>query len=1083
MHRLSASRRCITEYKHLCRAPSTNRPIVGPVWSEISRPYTAGPSNTDGREDDTPSATDDAKPSNGSSGEPSRTPEQRTPEQLRAKFFRDPGKQKKRPRQTLSKKASPVIVEKPIDGAPLRDIPPHKNPGDQPSFNRESKTIIRRRWDIVHMPPHRYGPTFINHIKKRSRQISFHYTWRADRTKDLHFAQVKDVLVSSANALLASGKMVEGAPELYDVSTIWKFVADDELWETGIKAYDCSPTDLLRWRNALASGSLSEAVIHLFPLLKTDRKLFYGEQERPCPPPGWLFSQLVLYRTHTTQDVAIGLRIAISALRNPHVFPLERWKLGLIVLRQICAYNLTHLLHDCITYMLMQPMSSARSKESEPPVQEVTRTSEDITKDTEEGPEDPIQAKIEAEARAVGTSTRALYSQMKFFLIVEALRQLPPSDLYTAELMRVLLKHEEAGFPLLGVMLKWIVSGDPAYGSEELVGHLLRRMEKNGYDPILSTLRFFAVVLSKRGNVEAVDKIMSKIADVVLSSTEEKKGLPIQERLDQFADIHPRYWPAISDSLAAYVEAARHRPEILEFIEELRSNTPQWNSRGRLWSTVLRTISWQKNVDLHKLIGISGQSRDPLEANASSEATRFPLQWSDVSVPDRHVPEVLQVLRTNRVAVVSVMARLLNAHQARAAIWLWQQVKEHMRNVDAYVLSVLIGALNDVNRLDLSYGIICKIAGFSVHPAIRTTVDYLWPSTKTGDMLDDGVFNSFISGLNRAGRFDVVGQVWNSMERHFGVRPTSWTLTLLITTGNYSDVLPSFTSEFAVLRDRLPFGPSRTDTVLSPTEIADALVAGQEMNASQFWDGQPPWRTAQRIFKEVLFGNFPMLKEMKSPVDAKRNSLHWLHPGSFTFKRTTTALRDLLSHLTLQGDLPVDSRFPDLYPDEYMFGAYISLLGRQSMTEEIPLALAWMRALDIKPHRRSLTLALMYYQDIGAPPPLLDRIVDQHGGNYEKLRQWIEEWVGPRETPQPAEVIRRKRAHLMGGWYPDDVNEVDEDGSERDVDEWATPGHAQTGNHQSGRHKPKTSLNEAASVLAALSSDPTQNPFKSPNKQ
>ncbi|KZT53172.1 hypothetical protein CALCODRAFT_415973, partial [Calocera cornea HHB12733] len=273
------------------------------------------------------------------------------------------------------------------------------------------------------------------------------------------------------------------------------------------------------------------------------------------------------------------------------------------------------------------------------------------------------------------------------------------------------------------------------------------------------------------------------------------------------------------------------------------------------------------------------------------------------------------------------------------------------------------------------------------------------------------VFNSLMSGLNRTRRFDIVGQVWKAMEPQFGIRPTSRTLTFLITAGNYSDVLPSFSSEFAVLRNRLPFGHSPMDRVLTPAEIADNIVRGPpSLDVSNFWDGQPPWRTAQRIFKDVLFSNFPILQDVRSPVNAKGNSFRWFPGGSFAIQRASRALHKFFSHLLLQGDLPVNSRWPDLYPDSFMFGAYISLLGRQNMIEEIPLALAWMRTLNIKPHRRLLTLALMFYHDIGAPPPMLDRLVNQHGGDYEKLRLWIEEWVGPRATPQPEEVIRRKRA-------------------------------------------------------------------------
>jgi len=94
------------------------------------------------------------------------------------------------------------------------------------------------------------------------------------------------------------------------------------------------------------------------------------------------------------------------------------------------------------------------------------------------------------------------------------------------------------------------------------------------------------------------------------------------------------------------------------------------------------------------------------------------------------------------------------------------------------------------------------------------------------------------------------------------------------------------------------------------------------------------------------------------------------------------------------------------------------LLGAARAAGEIPLVLAWMRALGVVPRTRTLAYALVFWAEVSVGAPLLERLRGGRGGEYVRLVRWMEEWVGVENVPDEAavgEAMRRVDAMRRRG--------------------------------------------------------------------
>jgi hypothetical protein len=117
------------------------------------------------------------------------------------------------------------------------------------------------------------------------------------------------------------------------------------------------------------------------------------------------------------------------------------------------------------------------------------------------------------------------------------------------------------------------------------------------------------------------------------------------------------------------------------------------------------------------------------------------------------------------------------------------------------------------------------------------------------------------------------------------------------------------------------------------------------------WDGKQAWKVANRIFEmDVLGENFPdIASTIRSPASGM--------PDVKGFFRSFSSPPGVSKF-----DVP-SSKVPHLHPAPSSFEAYINLLACFDGWSEIPVALVWMRTLNMEPQRRTLYTAILYFDD------------------------------------------------------------------------------------------------------------------------
>lgn len=295
---------------------------------------------------------------------------------------------------------------------------------------------------------------------------------------------------------------------------------------------------------------------------------------------------------------------------------------------------------------------------------------------------------------------------------------------------------------------------------------------------------------------------------------------------------------------------------------------------------------------------------------------------------------------------------------------------------------------------------------------------------------------TFMRTLAHRRRPDIIYALWDTMERHYSVRPNNHTLnTLLVTASSFSkpSQAVSLSQQMgwrsSIFRHR---SPEEIDLEGSPSQehIKASLLDKERASRRDvgfWWHDKPAWQIARLIFRDVVLGNWPELASLDPPVIAHPDGFHplidlpylrtTLRPKS-AYVSTGSQKHSLLDNEGVTGydnyTIPhiTVGRYYDIIPDQRSFDAYMQLLCAHDLASEIPETLMWQRELGILPSHRSLRLAFVHFSAVGTSAPFDEAVLLKHGAAdspYGQLKRWVKEWVPEGYMPSEKDIERERR--------------------------------------------------------------------------
>ncbi|KAI6119636.1 hypothetical protein EV401DRAFT_1961201 [Pisolithus croceorrhizus] len=319
------------------------------------------------------------------------------------------------------------------------------------------------------------------------------------------------------------------------------------------------------------------------------------------------------------------------------------------------------------------------------------------------------------------------------------------------------------------------------------------------------------------------------------------------------------------------------------------------------------------------------------------------------------------------------------------------------------------------------------------NPSIGTRIRLSRPTSPWINIIG---INEFLVSLLRIGRPDIVFKIWDNMTLLYGVLPDDVTMNILLKSALLAVKMDRESVRGSVAHFVLQTPFRRRWATSSSSALEDtgdgkrAMVVNNIMNALKtserpsvvgMWGGRAATDVARDIFRGMVLGNWPRTQHIKPPVSAVRP------PGkegapiapilelakSLVIGLSHTAVTTTAQKVKVAGDsgryntihdfanqtesILGPGAIPSVHPSSSTFLAYIKLLGLSSPSyaHEIPLTLAWMRHLSIPPTRQVLSIALVFWAEVGLRGPIFEEWAERGGySEYGRLENWIAEWVG-----------------------------------------------------------------------------------------
>jgi pentatricopeptide repeat protein len=368
------------------------------------------------------------------------------------------------------------------------------------------------------------------------------------------------------------------------------------------------------------------------------------------------------------------------------------------------------------------------------------------------------------------------------------------------------------------------------------------------------------------------------------------------------------------------------------------------------------------------------------------------------------------------IATYTVLIRgLFRRKKFKDAEKYWRKLLQTGLVIDKQALTVGLQTLTRVGK---------PYEAFAVLERMAARVDVKYPATyklQRPVILTAISMNEFLVALNRIARPDIVFKLWDHMEELYGVLPDANTLSILLQSTRLAvkmdNTLSGAVAHFSLKNPfrKSPARPSsRKEIISSIAVLLGEPGKGLRPYVSGIWNDQTPLEKARTVFQQVMFGESPeQLSKVQSPAHAIRSSI-----DTDSFRPMAELTQGLglpnLNTIDTQFIPPPDlltpegrSRYPQIVPTNRNCFNYIILLGISSRAAEIPLTLAWMRALGISPSRSTLSVALVFWAEVSMQAPLIEK---WSGGasksEYTRLVEWIVDWVGEQRLPEDAHFMK-----------------------------------------------------------------------------
>ncbi|KAH7927179.1 hypothetical protein BV22DRAFT_1061395 [Leucogyrophana mollusca] len=450
--------------------------------------------------------------------------------------------------------------------------------------------------------------------------------------------------------------------------------------------------------------------------------------------------------------------------------------------------------------------------------------------------------------------------------------------------------------------------------------------------------------------------------------------------------------------LEQYKNAVAHKPRESHNPFQSRTTTTFWSGRKQEvdiydWTTALVSAANDKKTSAEALVEIFNRAR--------VKTKRF---------------------RPTIVTYTVLLRGLLFRQSYEEALKIWNQLLDSGLPLDRKALTIGVQILTRAGRGQEAFYLLSSFAKLQ-REALKPPP--IWINTI--------VVNEFMVSLLRVRRPDVVFRIWDNLEMLYGVLPNDATLHILLKSAILAAKMDneSVRSTFQHLTLNTPFRkpqaePEGREEVESA--IMNMLETAKPSSAVGIWRNSSAKAVGRQIFRDMIFGNWSRLRNVKVPVTVVRSTgteAAPLYPLAELARSVAIPFSARKGReVEIEGEKDVESadglldeehQSPNTYlsivPTDLSFSAYIQLLGLSSLAAEIPLALAWMRRLNIQPSRKTLSIALVFWAEVSLRGPLFEEWAEKRQrSEYGRLMQWIEGWVGKEETPTDWDIQRALRA-------------------------------------------------------------------------